>query len=71
MYIARLQDIRRGEVLLFRGEGDITRRGDAEIAAFVLIEESAEDGGRVEIWPWMSSISARPRNAREEGLAST
>jgi len=43
MYISRLEDIRRREVLLLRRKSNIGRRGDGKIAALVFIQKSAED----------------------------
>ena len=31
--------------------GLVLGRGDAEVTAFVFVEESAEDGRRVKVWP--------------------
>jgi hypothetical protein len=49
--VSGLQDIRGGEVLLLRRKGLLCRRTDAEVAALVLVEQTAEDRGRVEVRP--------------------
>ena len=50
-----LQDVRRGEVLLLRRVGFVCRRRDAEIAAFVLVKQTAEERGRIEVRPGKGS----------------
>jgi hypothetical protein len=49
--VSGLEDVRGGEILLLRSEGLVGRRGDAEVATFVLVKQPAEDRGRVEVWP--------------------
>jgi hypothetical protein len=53
-----LQDVRGGEVLLLRRVGLVCRRRDTEVAAFVLVQQTAEDGGRIEVRPWRGSAGS-------------
>lgn len=59
MYIPGLQNIRRREILLFGGKGCLFWRGNAEPATFVLVEESAEDRGRVKVGPGVWVLEGR------------
>lgn len=49
--VARLEDVGRREILLLGGAAEACGRVDAEMAPFVLVQETAEDGGRVELGP--------------------
>jgi len=51
MYISRLQDIGGREILLLGSEGCISSGLDGKMASFVLIEQSAEDGRGIKVWP--------------------
>jgi hypothetical protein len=49
--VAGLQDVRRRQILLLGGAAEMGGRVDAEVAALVLVQQPAEDGGRVELGP--------------------
>jgi len=43
--IARLQNVVRGQVLLFRGQVGVSRRRNAKVAALILVEDAREYRG--------------------------
>jgi hypothetical protein len=49
--VSGLQNIGRREVLLLGCVGLILWRGNAEVASLIFVQESAEDGRRVEVGP--------------------
>lgn len=51
MDISGLENVGGRKILLFSSIGLVLRRSDAEVAALIFVEESAEDGWRVEVWP--------------------
>lgn len=51
MNVSGLQNVATREVLLFGGEVQAFPWGDSEVSAFVLVQDAAEDGRRVEFRP--------------------
>lgn len=49
--VACLQDVGRREILLLGGAAEMVSRVDVEVTPLVLVQETAEDGGRVELGP--------------------
>ena len=66
--VTGLEDIRGRQILLLRGVGFFCRRADAEVATLVLVEQTAEYGGRIKIRPGRGLTCCSLTRSIEAGL---